>query len=179
MKTYRLTAAGRRLTLTLMLAAVLLWIFAVALLRTTLGLQYRHLFTSLSVTLRGGLGVSQLIPAGIMVMLLVAAPLLLWGLWEEWNTSYTVGDDGLIYRTAAGIALHYPWTAIRGLRRGDKDQAVAKLLVLEDSTRQIHNPLLRWLHRQAVGTQYVPIYADIEHRDELLDEIVQRSGLEA
>jgi len=178
MKTYRLTAAGRRLTLMLMLAAVLLWIFAVTLLRTTLGLQYRHLFTSLSAALRSGPGVSQLIPAGIMLVFLVAAPLLLWGLWEEWNTSYTVADEGLTYRTTAGIVLHYPWAAISALRRGDRDQAVAKLLVQVDSSHQIQNPLLRWLHRQVIGMQYVPIYADVERRDELLDEIVQRSGLE-
>ena len=177
MKTYRLTAAGRRLTLTLMAGAVLLWIFAVWMLPTTLGISYRDLSTTLGAAVQRGFGAAQLIPAGILIVMLVAAPLLLWSLWEEWSTSYTVGDDGLTYRTRAGIELHYPWTAIHEVRAGESEDSVVEVIVQPGVVRQIRNPLLRWLHRQAFGAHRVPIYADVEARDELLAEITRRSGL--
>jgi len=171
MKTYRLTTVGRRTTLILIIGAILLWIFALSVLRSTLGIGAQE-FNPWE------LGAGKLIPAAVLITMLVAAPLLLWSLWEEWTTSYTVGDDGLTYRTVPGIALHYPWSAIRGLRQGDGDDAIAELIVQPDR-EQIRNPLLRWLHRQAFGANRVPIYADVEARDELVAEIFQRSGLAA
>ena len=159
------------MTLILMAGAALLWVFALSVLRTTLGIGEQDFDPS-------ALGAGQLIPAAVLVVMLVAAPLLLWSLWEEWSTSYTVGDDGLTYRTVRGITLHYPWTAIRELRLGDSDDAVAELIV-QAGQEQIRSPLLRWLHRQAFGAHRVPVYADVEARDELLAEIVQRSGLPA
>lgn len=177
MKTYRLTAAGRRTTIILMLGAILLWVFAFWTLPSTLGIRYLDLASTLRAAIAGGLGPGRLIPAGILIMMLVAAPLLMWGLGEEWSTSYTVAEDGLTYRTVAGIALHYPWGAIRALRQDGADDTVADLIVQTDATGQIRNPILRWLHRQAIGARRVPIYADVESRDELVAEILQRSGL--
>ena len=177
MKTYRLTTAGRRTTIILMLGAILLWVFAFLTLPSTLGIRYLALLSTLRAAIAEGLGPGRLIPAGILIMMLVAAPLLMWGLWEEWSTSYTVAEDGLTYRTRAGIALHYPWGAIRALRQDGADDSVADLIVQTDATGQIRNPILRWLHRQAIGARRVPIYADVESRDELVAEILQRSGL--
>ena len=177
MKTYALTPAGRRLTLTLMVAALFLWLFAFWTLRTTLNIRYLDLASSLSATLQAGLGAGQLIPAAILIVMLVASPLLLWGLWEEWGTTYTVGDAGLTYRTGAGITLHYPWTTNQELRGERSPDALAELIVRLDAADQIRNPFLRWLHRQAVGANRVPIFADVEARDELVAEIVRRSGL--
>ena len=178
MKTYRLTAAGRRLTLILIAAAVLLWIFAIWALQGALGIRYLDLSTTLRATLEDGLGAGQLIPTGILLVMAVAAPLLLWSLWEEWMTRYTLADDGLRYRTVPGVALHYPWTAIREIRSSDGDDAMVELIVQPGALSQIRNPLLRWLHRQAFGAQRVPIYSGVEARDELLAEIARRGGLE-
>jgi len=176
MKTYRMTASGRRLTLILMLAAVLLWIFAVWALQGVLRIRYLDLAATFRAALRDGLGVGALIPAGILIVMAVAAPLLLWNLAEEWSTRYTVADDGLTYRTLPGIVLHYPWSALRELRAGEGEDAMGELIVRPGALTQIRNPILRWLHRQAFGNQRVPLYAGIEARDELLNEIIRRAG---
>lgn len=176
MKTYHLTASGRRLTLILMLAALLLWIFAVWALQGVLGIRYLDLAATFRAALRDGFGPGTLIPAGILIAMAVTAPLLLWNLAEEWATRYVVADDGLTYQTLPGIVLHYPWSAIRELRAGEGEDAMGELLVQPGALRQIRNPLLRWLHRQAFGNQRVPLYAGIEARDELLNEIIRRTG---
>jgi hypothetical protein len=177
MKTYRLSAAGRRMTLLLMLAALLLIVFALYMLQGALGIRYSAFRSTLRAATTQGLGPAQLIPAGILLTMLVAAPLLLWSLWEEWSTSYTVADDGLTYRTTPGIALKYPWTAVKALRGADEDDAILELVVEPSPDARIRNPLQRWLHRQAFGRGRVPIYPGVAGRDELLAEIVERTGL--
>lgn len=179
MKTYYLTPSGRRLTLTLMLAGLALWIFAFAVLRTTLSISYLHLPSTLGAALRQGLGPGQLIPAGILLAMIVAVPLVLWNLWEEWSTSYTITDDKLVYRTAHGITLEYLWSTIEGFRPSDGDGIPATVLVRNDASQQIRNKLLRWLHRQSYGTRSIPIYTGVEARDELLAEITRRSNIKA
>ena len=52
-----------------------------------------------------------------------------------------------------------------------------ELLLREDYTRQIRNPLLRFLHGQAYGRTKLPLYAGLQDRDELLSEIRQRASL--
>lgn len=177
MRTYRLSTVGRHTTLILMAAAVLIGSFALYTLPGTLGIRYTQLATTFDAALRKGLGLGQLIPAGILIVMLIAAPLLLWSLLEEWSTSYTVADDGLTYRTLAGIVLHYPWTAVRSLKEGEDADAIAELVIAPEASPRIRNPLLRWLHRQAFGLNRVPIYPEVEAHDELLAEIVARAGL--
>lgn len=175
MKTYRLTAAGRRFTTIMMIAVTLLWVFALWMLPTTLGVRVNDLGSTLNARIDAGFSVSQLIQAAILVLMIVSAPLLWWSLWEEWNTSYTVGDDGLTYRTSNGIALHYPWTHVREVRADGDDKA--EVLVSNEGVTPIRQPLLRWLHRQGFGPGRIPIYAGVEARDTLIDEIVLRSGV--
>ena len=177
MKTYHLTPAGRRLTLTLMVGAFALWIFAFAVLRSTLNLSYRHPFSSTLAALRQGLGAGQVIPAAILLVMIVAVPLLLWSLWEEWSTSYTVADDGLHYRTTRGITVKYAWSSIEAIRPAEADGLPETVVVREDARRQIRNPLLRWLHSQAFGMHTIPIYRGVEDREELLAEIARRSTM--
>jgi hypothetical protein len=54
-----------------------------------------------------------------------------------------------------------------------------ELLLREDYTRQIRNPVLRFLHGQAYGRKKLPLYAGIQGRDELLNEIRRRTDLAA
>lgn len=184
-QTYRLTAAGRRLTLSLMVGAAAVWLFAGWMLGNTLNLSYRHLPSTLgplvSATLRGrvegeayaGLTAEQALPALLLVVLIIALPLMLWNLCEEWWTRYTVTDDGLLYQTVGGIRMLFPWETIRGVQRVDpeSDEPVDEIIVDRAGVLQIKSPLLRWLHRMALGAERVPVYADVEGRDELLAQV--------
>jgi hypothetical protein len=178
MMTYRLSRSGRRMTLILIAAALLLAVFALLTLQTALGFRYLNFAATFGAALGAGFGVGQLIPAALLLLMLVAAPLLLWSLWEEWSTSYTVAADGLTYRTIGGISLHYPWSAIRTIRRGEGDEAIAELIVAPGADAQIRNPALRWLHRQAFGQDRVPIYPGVEARDQLVAQIVEYARLD-
>lgn len=174
MKIYRLSTAGRRTTIIMMIAVTLLWVFALWMLPTVLGVRVREFGSTLNAAIASGFSVSQLIQAAILVLMLGSAPLLGWSLWEEWNTSYTVADDGLTYRTVAGIALHYPWTHVREIRVDGNDKA--EVLVSNEGITPIRHPFLRWLHRQGFDPGRIPIYAGVEARETLIDEIVLRSG---
>lgn len=174
MKTYRLSAAGRRTTLILLIGAIIIWGFALWSFRSTLEISYNPLlfWSSLSTSVAGGLSISQLVPALLMLVLIVTTPLLIWNLLEEWAASYTPTEQGLRFESL-GIALTYPWTAITAIRRSDddSDEPVDELLITGDHHRQIANPLLRFLHTQAYGRGKLPIYAGLAERDELLKEI--------
>lgn len=184
MKTYRLDATGRRATLLLMLGALVIWIFALWKLPDVLStenaqVRYLQLPSTLAAAITDGLGVNQIIPALLFVVLIVAAPLLIWNLLEEWSTTYVVRDDGLEYDTVQGISVLYPWTTIKAVQLVDPEAKVPdhEVLVDEAGICQIRNRLLRWLHRQAFGRSRIPIYARIAGRDDLIAEIVTRAGL--
>ncbi len=178
-KTYRLSTTGRRIALLLALGGGVVWLFAVWKLADVLGISYLHLPSTLQAVVEGGLTASQIVPAVLLLVLIIAAPLLVWNVVEEWSTSYTVRDDGLLYDTVQGISVLYPWHAIKGLRRVDPeaDEPVHELIVDQAGICQINSRVLRWLHRQAFGRSRVPIYAHVVDRDQLLDEIVARAGL--
>lgn len=184
MKIYRLNSTGRRASALLALGALLVWIFALwklpdVLSSATVRVSYLHLPSTLGAVIEQGLRVNQIVPALLMIVLIVAAPLLMWNLIEEWLTFYVVRDDGLIYDTVRGISVLYPWSSIKGVRRVDpeSDGHDYELLVDRSGVAQIRNPLLRWLHAQAFGRTRIPIYARTDERDELIQEIVTRAGL--
>lgn len=180
MKTYRLSSSGRRTSLILLVGALIVWAFALWTFRSTLGISYNpvEFWGTLRQSVEQGLTISQIVPALLMLMLIVATPLVIWNLLEEWSATYTPGEAGLRFE-ALGIALTYPWRSITGMRRVDEDsdEPVDEVVLAEDVTRQIRNPVLRFLHRQAYGRTRLPIYAGLENRDELLDEIRARVGL--
>lgn len=177
MQTYRLSPAGRRLTLVLLVAALLIWAFAIWSFASTLRISYNPLqfWPSLQQSLSDGLGVGQLVPALLMLALIVATPLLIWNLIEEWAAAYTPTPGGLRF-TSLGVAITYPWSAIRAVRRVDDDaeEPLDELVLDGDYSGQITNPVVRFLHRQAFGATRLPIYAGLENRDELLAAIGSR-----
>lgn len=183
MKAYRLSATGRNTTLILLLGALAIWAFALWSFRSTLGLSYNPLtfWSELSTTLTADAGfpISRAVPALLMLVLIVATPLLFWNLLEEWRAVYTPTDEGLRF-TSLGIDLLYPWADISGIERldADGDEPVDALLFASDHTRQIANPVLRFLHAQAYGRRTLPIYAGLDEREELLALIRQRTGLQ-
>jgi hypothetical protein len=61
----------------------------------------------------------------------------------------------------------------------DSDEPMDEIVLREDYTGQIANPLLRFLHRQAYGRLKLPLYAGLQDREELLSEIRARAGLAA
>jgi len=111
-------------------------------------------------------------------VLIVATPLVIWNILEEWAATYTPTDDGLRF-DSLGVAVTYPWDGIGAIRGVDEDsdEPMDELLLREDYTRQIRNPLLRFLHGQAYGRRKLPLYAGLQDRDELLVEIRRRAGL--
>lgn len=177
MKTYRLSPSGRRLTMALLVAALLIWAFALWSFSSTLKISYNPLqfWGSLQATLASGLTIGQVVPALLMLVLIVATPLLLWNLLEEWAAGYTPTADGLRFESL-GISVTYPWAAVRAVRAADDDpdEPLDELVLSADFTRQIPNPLLRLLHRQAFGGTRLPIYPGVEDRDSLLHEIRAR-----
>lgn len=173
MKTYRLSPAGKRQTLVLLVAALLIWAFAVWSFASTLRISYNplQLWPSFQQSLQQGLGLGQVVPALLMLTLIIATPLLIWSLLEEYAAAYTPTPDGLRYE-ALGVRVIFPWASLTGIRRTDDGEEPFDELVVEgDQHTQIAGPLVRFLHRQAAGTGRLPIYPGVEQRDELIAEI--------
>jgi hypothetical protein len=181
MKTYRISSSGRRTAIILLAGALIIWAFALWTFRSTLGISYNPIefWGTLRARIEQGLSVSQIVPALLMLVLIVATPLVVWNILEEWAAAYTPAEDGLHF-ASLGVALTYPWTGIGAIRRVDEDsdEPIDELILNEDYTRQIRNPILRFLHAQAYGRTKLPLYAGLEDRDELLDEIRRRVGLQ-
>jgi hypothetical protein len=174
MNTYRLSAAGRRMALVLLVGALLIWAFALWSLSSTLKISYSPLqfWPSLQRSLSDGLTLGQVLPALLLIVLIIATPLLIWNLLEEWAAAYTTGQSGLRFESL-GITIDMPWSAVRGLRPADVDgdEPLDELLLAEDVAAQIANPALRFLHRQAHGPRRLPIYAGLEARADLIATI--------
>jgi hypothetical protein len=166
MKTYRLSPAGRRTTLVLLIGALLIWAFAIWTLRSTLAAAPLDALT-----------IGQIIPALLMIVLIIATPLVVWNLLEEWACEFTPNDDGLRF-TSLGIDLNYPWSGMRAIRPvdDDADEPMDELLFDSDYTIAIRNPILRFLHGQAYGRIKLPLYAGLADRDELLHTIREHAG---
>ncbi len=177
MQTYRLSAQGRRTTLILLVGAFAIWGFALWSFRSTLNLSYapRQFLPTLNASIADGLTISQIVPAVLMLVLIVATPLLIWNLIEEWGASYTPTEEGLRFESLLGIAITYPWESLRMLRRvdDDSDDPLDELLINGNYSNQIGNPVVRFLHNQAYGRNTLPIYAGLESRDSLLATITQ------
>ncbi len=179
MKTYRLSAAGRRNVLVLLVAALLIWMFAFWSFASTLRISYDpvRFWPSLQESLAQGLSVGQVVPALLMLVLIVATPLLIWALLAEWAAAYTPTPDGLRFETL-GVRVVCPWHCVRSVHPVDADaeEPFDELLLDSDPGTQIGHPVTRFFHRQAWGAYRLPIYPDLEERDELLAAI--RGALE-
>jgi hypothetical protein len=180
MKTYHISPSGRRTAIILLVGALIIWAFALWTFRSTLDISYNPIefWGTLRASLERGLSISQIVPALLMLVLIVATPLVVWNILEEWAAAYTPLEEGLRF-ASLGIALTYPWAGIGAIRRVDEDsdEPIDEILLKEDYTGQIRNPVLRFLHGQAYGRRKLPLYAGLEDRDELLAEIRQRAGL--
>lgn len=180
MKTYRISSSGRRTVLILLVGALVIWAFALWTFRSTLAISYNpaRFLQTLWASISQGLSIAQIVPALLMVVLIIATPLVIWNLLEEWAAAYTPTDQGLDF-TSLGIRITYPWSGIQALTRRDEDaeEPIDELLLNQDFTHQIRNPILRFLHSQAYGRKKLLIYAGLEERDHLLDEIRRYAGL--
>ena len=89
MKTYRISSSGRRTALILLVGALIIWVFALWTFGCTLGISYNPLAV-LGVAARchpgrsrQGLSISQIVPALLMLVLIVATPLVIWNIWRS------------------------------------------------------------------------------------------------
>ncbi|HEU5102692.1 MAG TPA: hypothetical protein VFU22_26890 [Roseiflexaceae bacterium] len=180
MKTYRISPSGRRTALILLVGALIIWVFALWTFSSTLGISYNPIafWGTLRASIEAGLSISQLVPALLMLVLIVATPLVIWNICEELSASYTPTADGLRF-SAMGVALDLPWGGISSIRRVDEDsdEPMDELLLREDFTGQIRNSVTRFLHGQAYGRTKLPIYSGVADRDELLAVIRERAQL--
>jgi hypothetical protein len=178
MKTYQISSSGRRTALILLVGALIIWIFALWTFGSTLGINPVAFWGTLRASIEQGLSISQLVPALLMLVLIVATPLVIWNICEELAAAYTPTEDGLRF-TALGVGLLVPWAGISAIRRVDEDsdEPMDELILREDYTSQIRNPLLRFLHAQAYGSTKLPIYAGVSDRDDLLAVIHQHAEL--
>jgi hypothetical protein len=178
MKTYRISSSGRRTALILLVGALVIWVFALWTFGSTLGINPLAFWSTLRANIEQGLSISQLVPALLMLVLIVATPLVIWNICEELAAAYTPTDDGLRF-AALGVELVVPWAGISAIRRVDEDsdEPMDELLLREDYSGQIRNPILRFLHAQAYGRTKLPIYAGLSDRDDLLAAIHQHAQL--
>jgi len=178
MKTYRISSSGRRTALILLVGALIIWIFALWTFGSTLGINPLAFWGTLRASIEQGLSISQLVPALLMLVLIVATPLVIWNICEELAAAYTPADDGLRF-TALGVKLIVPWAGISAIRHVDEDsdEPMDELILREDYTGQIRNPLLRFLHAQAYGRTKLPIYAGVADRGDLLAMVHQYAEL--
>ncbi len=181
MKSYRLSPTGRRTALILLVSALIIWAFALWTFRSTLGSSNDaqvSFWSAFQANIAQGLSIGQIVPALLMVVLIVATPLVVWNVLEEWAAVYTVTEAGLRFESL-GVDVLYPWLGIISVLRQDEDAAepVDELVLNSDYTRQIRNPVLRFLHGQAYGRRRLPIYTGLEQRDDLLNEIRARASL--
>jgi hypothetical protein len=180
MNTYRISPSGRRTALILLIGALIIWVFAIWTFGSTLGISANPaaLWGTLRASIEQGLSISQLVPALLMLVLIVATPLVIWNICEELAAAYTPTEDGLRF-AALGVRLLVPWAGINAIRRVDEDsdEPMDELILREDYTGQIRNPLLRFLHAQAYGRTKLPIYAGVADRDGLLAEIRTQAEL--
>src|SRR3954470_17765942 len=178
MKIYRISSSGRRTALILLVGALIIWIFALWTFGSTLGIDPIAFWSTLRASIEQGLSISQLVPALLMLVLIVATPLVIWNICEELAATYTPTEDGLRF-AALGVRLLVPWAGISAIRRVDEDsdEPMDELILREDYTSQIRNPLLRFLHAQAYGRTKLPIYAGVADRDDLLVTIREQAKL--
>ncbi len=180
MKTYRLSSAGRRKTLVLLGAALLIWAFALWSFASTLRISYNpfRFWPALQESLAQGLGVGQVVPALLMLVLIVATPLLIWALLAEWALAYTPTEDGLQVESL-GLRLDCPWSSVRAVRStdADSDEPWAEVLLAGEPGMSTTHPLLRFLYRQAWGPGRLPIAPGLEERDELIATIRRSSTM--
>ena len=97
---YRLSAAGRRTALILLLGVAAVWVFAA--------------WTLVTQAL-DGLSGPEWVTALLMLGILVVAPVVGWTLLEERSATITADAHGLTYRSITGIHLAYAWPEITGL----------------------------------------------------------------
>jgi len=180
MKSYRISPSGRRTALILLVGALIIWVFAIWTFGSTLGISSNPIafWGTLRASIEQGLSISQIVPALLMLVLIVATPLVIWNICEELAAAYTPAEDGLRF-TALGVRLTVPWAGISAIRRVDEDsdEPMDELILREDYTSQIRNPLLRFLHAQAYGRTKLPIYAGVAGRDDLLVAIREHAEL--
>lgn len=180
---YTLSPAARRTLIALLVGVLVVWAFALWSLITTVGSipgqPQPGFFGALQRNVTGGLGASQLLPALLMLVVSVAAPLVMWGMLEEYGALYSLDDTGLHFESY-GLALAVPWTQVAAFDNTDADAEAGNTLVTtSDTTAQIANPVVRWLYTGLHGRTTVPIYAGLEQREELVAQIHARTPIRA
>jgi hypothetical protein len=115
---YRISPAGRRTALILLLGVAAVWVFAA--------------WTLVTQAL-DGLSGPEWVTAVLMLGILLVAPVVGWTLLEERGATISTGAQGLTYRSITGIHLAYTWPEITGLDPAPASPSRWARLFMDDS----------------------------------------------
>jgi hypothetical protein len=118
---FPMSREGRRQAIVLLLGVISLAIFAL---------------WSLVNILQDGVSDVEWVTGAFMLAILLVSPLVAWTLLEEANTVVTISDNGLTYRTLAGISLQYRWPDVAGFKSKQGKSKLARFLLGDDDAPQ-------------------------------------------
>src|SRR5207237_4819332 len=110
---------------------------------------------TLITILQDGISGVEWVSLALMLGLLVVAPVVAWTLLEEANSSITVSDAGIRYRTLAGITLDYAWDELSGFAPTGGRSRLARFFLGDDDTN-VGNELNLEAGAQAANTAPLP-----------------------
>src|ERR1043165_4768822 len=123
-RVYPMSRQGRRQAILLLLGVASIWIFA--------------LWTLITI-LQDGVNGVEWVSLLLMLGMLVVAPVVAWTLLEEANARIVTDNEGIKYRTIAGITLSYNWEEVQGLKSKEGRSRIARFFLGDDNEPQIDN----------------------------------------
>ncbi|MEO5951197.1 MAG: hypothetical protein ABIQ44_01895 [Chloroflexia bacterium] len=115
---HTMSREGRRQAIVLLLGVISIAIFA--------------LWSFINI-LQDGVDGVEWVSAILMLAILLVTPLVAWTLLEEAQASVQANDHAITYKTAGGISITYPWTAVTGFEQKTGRGRLARFFLGDDN----------------------------------------------
>lgn len=174
--TYTISRSGKLNLLLIMLATLVVWLFAAWLLADTLQFKWTEFATTFkpqrwSAGQPDSWSDGQKTTAYFLLVVLFGAPFVVWDVLTEWFASYMIDEHGVQF-TTLGLRQHHAWATLRELRTSNQpNEHEARIDVVTNETTPI-SLWRRFFHRRTVHR--LPIYATVANRDALLATLTNR-----